>query len=192
MARQYCQHGAESSHGKMRSMQYFEGNPKTIFKTYSMLQTAQSNAMGPAAYVLRISCSKCQGWWDFARCRRGYGTRFLYCSRLVAAEALQNPEGPGTQYFRTLVLKTIPLMVFGIRVLKYWLLGSSRLAWRLHHRLSFVKPDLLQWSPSEAKVNRELLAKPCLDPKSMENHGPRHLHTQRLTSSSFWAVCSNT
>ena len=29
------------------------------------------------------------------------------------------PEGPSTQYFRTLVLKTIPLVAFGTRVLNY-------------------------------------------------------------------------
>ena len=31
----------------------------------------------------------------------------------------------GTQYLRTLVPRTIPLMVFGIRVHKYWVLGPS-------------------------------------------------------------------
>ena len=31
-----------------------------------------------------------------------------------------SPEGPSTQYLRTLVPKTIPLMVFRTRVLKYW------------------------------------------------------------------------
>ena len=31
----------------------------------------------------------------------------------------------GTQYLRTLVPKTIPLMLFGPRVLKYWVLGPS-------------------------------------------------------------------
>ena len=35
------------------------------------------------------------------------------------------PEGPSTQYLRSLVPKTIPLMVFGTRVLKYWVLGPS-------------------------------------------------------------------
>ena len=35
------------------------------------------------------------------------------------------PEGPSTQYLRTLVPKTIPLMAFGTRVLKYWVLGPS-------------------------------------------------------------------
>ena len=36
------------------------------------------------------------------------------------------PEGPSTQYLRTLVPKSIPaipLMAFGTRVLKYWVLG---------------------------------------------------------------------
>ena len=37
----------------------------------------------------------------------------------------QNSEGPSTQYFRVLVPKTIPLMVFGTRVLKFWVLGPS-------------------------------------------------------------------
>ena len=33
------------------------------------------------------------------------------------------PESPSTQYLRFLVPKTILLMVFGTRVLKYWILG---------------------------------------------------------------------
>ena len=39
------------------------------------------------------------------------------------------PEGPSTQYLRTLVPKTIPSMVFGTRVLKYWVLGPSGFVW---------------------------------------------------------------
>ena len=35
------------------------------------------------------------------------------------------PEGPSTQYFGTLVPNTIPSMVFGTIVLKYWVLGPS-------------------------------------------------------------------
>ena len=35
------------------------------------------------------------------------------------------PEGPSSQYVRTLVPKTIPLMVFGIRVLICWVPGLS-------------------------------------------------------------------
>ena len=38
---------------------------------------------------------------------------------------LTNSESPSTQYLRTLVPKTIPLVVFGTRVLKYWVLGPS-------------------------------------------------------------------
>ena len=37
-------------------------------------------------------------------------------------------EGPSTQYLRTLVPNSILLMVFGTRVLKYWVLGPSGLA----------------------------------------------------------------
>ena len=36
-----------------------------------------------------------------------------------------HPEGPSTQYLRTLVPKTIPLAVFGTKGLKYWVLGPS-------------------------------------------------------------------
>ena len=36
------------------------------------------------------------------------------------------PEGPSTQYSRTLVPKTVLGVVFGTRVLKYWVLGPSR------------------------------------------------------------------
>ena len=35
------------------------------------------------------------------------------------------PEGPSTQYLRTLVPKAIKGRVFGTRVLKYWVLGPS-------------------------------------------------------------------
>ena len=35
------------------------------------------------------------------------------------------PEGPSTQYFRTLVPKAINGMAFGIRVHRYWVLGPS-------------------------------------------------------------------
>ena len=38
---------------------------------------------------------------------------------------MHNPEGESTQYLKTLVLKTMPLMVFGNRILKYWVLGPS-------------------------------------------------------------------
>ena len=38
---------------------------------------------------------------------------------------LKFPEGPSTQYLRTLVPNTIPLVDFGTRVLKYWVLGPS-------------------------------------------------------------------
>ena len=39
---------------------------------------------------------------------------------------LKNPEGPSTQHLRSLVPKAINSMVFGTRVLKYWVLGPSR------------------------------------------------------------------
>ena len=41
------------------------------------------------------------------------------------SKASYNLEGPSTQYLRTLVPKAIEGMVFGIRVLKYWVLGPS-------------------------------------------------------------------
>ena len=37
----------------------------------------------------------------------------------------QGPEGPSTQFLRTLVPKTSKGMVFGARVLKYWVLGPA-------------------------------------------------------------------
>ena len=41
------------------------------------------------------------------------------CAR---SECKQDPEVPSTQYFRTLVPKTIPLMVFGTQILGTWTL----------------------------------------------------------------------
>ena len=38
--------------------------------------------------------------------------------------AESDPEGPSSQYFRTLVPKTIPVMVFGTKCLTCWVLGS--------------------------------------------------------------------
>ena len=35
------------------------------------------------------------------------------------------PEGPSTQYLRSLVHKATKSMVFGTRVLQYWVLGPS-------------------------------------------------------------------
>ena len=44
--------------------------------------------------------------------------------KLEAAESL-NPQGPSTQYLRSLVPNTIKSMVFGTRNLNYWVLGPS-------------------------------------------------------------------
>ena len=45
--------------------------------------------------------------------------------RLCFVSMLSYPEGPSTQHLRTLVPKAITGMVFGIRVLKYLVLGPS-------------------------------------------------------------------
>ena len=47
----------------------------------------------------------------------------LYC--VCAYIYIYVAEGPSTQYLRTLIPKTIPLMAFGTRVLKYWVLGPA-------------------------------------------------------------------
>ena len=39
------------------------------------------------------------------------------------------PEGPSSQDLRCLAPKTILLMAFGTRVLKYWVLGPSGCIW---------------------------------------------------------------
>ena len=60
----------------------------------------------------------------------------VHCTLRVNFQGLYRPttltkyvetilEGPSTQHLRTLVPKTIPLMVFGTRVLKFWELGPS-------------------------------------------------------------------
>ena len=48
--------------------------------------------------------------------------------RSKVLKGISYPEGPSTQYLRTLVPKTIPLMVFGTKGLKYWVLGPSGLS----------------------------------------------------------------
>ena len=45
----------------------------------------------------------------------------------IKEDGLNYLEGPSTQYLRTLVPKAIEGMVFGIRVLKYCVLGPSGL-----------------------------------------------------------------
>ena len=42
-----------------------------------------------------------------------------------AATTLDDAQGPSSQYLRSLVPKTIPLMVLGTRVLEYWVLGPA-------------------------------------------------------------------
>ena len=53
------------------------------------------------------------------RSRAEHAPRLMFCLPC-------NPNQTSTQYLRTLVPQTIPLMVFGTRVLKYWVLGPSR------------------------------------------------------------------
>ena len=43
------------------------------------------------------------------------------------------PEGPSTQYLMPLVPKTIPLMVFGIKIIEYCLLGPSGPSFNSHN-----------------------------------------------------------
>ena len=53
-----------------------------------------------------------------------YGASICSALRIITRVCgIYFPEGPGTQYLRSLVPKTIPLMVFGIRVLKHWVVG---------------------------------------------------------------------
>ena len=56
------------------------------------------------------------------------------CTAMGLRPRLQSPEGPSTQYLRTLVPKAIKGMVFGTRVLKYWVLGPSGVCKVYHHR----------------------------------------------------------
>ena len=67
-----------------------------------------------------------------------------FCFRTLAP--LYLPEGPSTQYLRSLVPKTILLMVFGTRVLKYWVLGPSG------SDILLLGPALIGWKRS---INRQ-------------------------------------
>ena len=51
--------------------------------------------------------------------------RLVRVSSAGCAVFLSFPEGPSSQYLRFLVPKTILFMVFGTRVLSYWVLGPS-------------------------------------------------------------------
>ena len=68
------------------------------------------------------------------------------CSMLVFL--LLFPEGPSTQYSRTLAPKTIPLMVFGTRVLQHWVLGPSGIGLGLEDDLVPTLCSLQQEEPS--------------------------------------------
>ena len=58
----------------------------------------------------------------------------------VAFLNFSTQEGPSSQHLRTLVPKTINGMVFGTRVLKYWLLGPCEKTELLHAK-SGLPPD---------------------------------------------------
>ena len=64
------------------------------------------------------------------------------------SEYLIYPEGPSTQYLRALVPKAINGMVFGTRVLKYWVLGPSwyEVSWTKYYTFhGFRKRKLKYW-----------------------------------------------
>ena len=74
------------------------------------------------------------------------------------------PEGPSTQYLRTLVLKTIPLMVFGTRDLKYWVLGPSggiEPQKELHCRVGLPTSYVYLFGGESGQVTKNTI---CLDP----------------------------
>ena len=49
----------------------------------------------------------------------------LLTTRRIASDYTRYPEGPSAQYVRTLVPKTIHLIAFGTKLLKYSVLGPS-------------------------------------------------------------------
>ena len=74
-----------------------------------------------------LSCDKAAGHAHQrarARTKAGQGSDHKGSSTKIR-RTLGFPEGPSSQYLRSLVPKTIPLMVFGPRVLKYCVLGPS-------------------------------------------------------------------
>ena len=62
--------------------------------------------------------------------QKGLGPKGRHSSRVYFELALlfpsfNDPEGPSTEYLRLLFPNTMKSMVFGTRVLEYWVLGPS-------------------------------------------------------------------
>ena len=73
------------------------------------------------------------------------------------------PEGPSTQDLRTLAPNHIPLIAFGTRVLKYWVLGPSGSVIKSCRNLAPCHGDMLSLSPWHGAKSVPRL----LDPQTM-------------------------
>ena len=77
--------------------------------------------------------------------------------RLFFKPGMMNPAGPRTHCLRTPVPNTIPLMVFGTRVLKYWVLGPSGEAFRAGvRRVTSLCHPWIRWPASPVIFQRLL------------------------------------
>ena len=77
------------------------------------------------SHVVDLTCSVSDAscWKSGSRAPKGLGPLLWTLVQNTGIPIFYHPEGPSTQYLRTLVPKTIPPMAFGIRVLRYWVLG---------------------------------------------------------------------
>ena len=91
--------------------------------------------MSVCMYVYMYACMYvCMYVWMYVclhTCIRGTNPSTVECSpkaysqhaTLAATSPITHPERPSTQYLKFLVPETIQFMVFGIRDLRYWVLG---------------------------------------------------------------------
>ena len=87
------------------------------------------------------------------------------------------PEGPRTHYSKILVPKPIRRMVFGTRVLKYWVLGPSGALWYTRVARSTRQADIHQATKSCSSASVAALPhqSPLQPPPGSATSGARYL-----------------
>ena len=91
------------------------------------------------------------------------------------------PEGPSTQDLRTLVPKTIEGMAFGTRILRYWVLGPSRLYNQKGMRRLPNIPDQTDEETRRRASHRH-------NTKLLQLWGPKRPHKRKDPSIVWWLI----
>ena len=110
----------------------------------------------------------CQEKWLEDRFRaRSYSDADIFLLNKIRAFCLQFLDGPSTQHLRSLGPKTIPLMVFGTRGLKYWVLGPSGVYCATRKRQGGVAAVCEAW-----KAHLDFLTNPKAEFKIIPKQAP--------------------